>query len=120
MINTISSIQQKLVSPEGGVYRYKMDSYYGGGQWVLLTAWLGWVEYKIGQHDRAEKRLAWIENQADENDWLPEQVPNHLLAPQYFNEWVDKWGEIAKPLLWSHAMYMILYKTLNSNRNVEV
>lgn len=115
MINTISSIQQKLVSPEGGVYRYEKDSYYGGGQWILLTAWLGWVECKIGQHNQAEKRLVWIEKQADENNWLPEQVPQDLLAPYYYDEWLDNWGEIAKPLLWSHAMYIILYKTLYSS-----
>jgi GH15 family glucan-1,4-alpha-glucosidase len=120
MINTISSIQQKLVSPDGGVYRYKRDSYYGGGQWVLLTAWLGWVECKIGQHDLAGKRLEWIEKQTDENDWLPEQVPHNLLAPKSYNKWLDNWGEIAKPLLWSHAMYMILYLTLNPPRNFEV
>jgi hypothetical protein len=24
------------------VRRYLGDSYYGGGNWILLTAWLGW------------------------------------------------------------------------------
>ena len=120
VINTIISIQKELVSNEGGVYRYEKDTYYGGGQWILLTAWLGWVECKIGQHNLAGKRLEWIEKQADENDWLPEQVPHNLLAPKFYKKWLNNWGEIAKPLLWSHAMYMILYKTLNYSRSFEV
>ena len=113
MMNTITSIQKELVSSDGGVYRYRNDTYYGGGQWILLTAWLGWVESKIGQDDLAVKRLIWIEKQADENGWLPEQVSNNLLAPQFYAEWLKNWGGIAKPLLWSHAMYIILFKTLN-------
>lgn len=113
LMNTINSIQKELISSDGGVYRYKDDTYYGGGQWILLTAWLGWVERKIGQYDLAEKRLVWIEKQADENGWLPEQVPKDLLAPQFYAKWQKNWGEIAKPLLWSHAMYMILFTALN-------
>jgi len=71
------------------------------------------VEYEIGQRDLAEKRLEWIERQADENGWLPEQVSQHLLSPAHYPQWLAKWGDVAKPLLWSHAMYIILYKTLN-------
>jgi len=113
LINTISSIQRELVSSEGGVYRYMKDTYYGGGQWILLTAWLGWVECENGQRKLAEERLEWVEKQTDENGWLPEQTPRHLLSPAHYPQWLAKWGDIAKPLLWSHAMYMILYKTLN-------
>lgn len=50
----------------------------------------------------------WIEEQADENGYLPEQVPYHLNNEVYYPYWVNKWGNIAKPLLWSHAMYLVL------------
>ena len=35
---------------------------------------------------------------------MPEQVDGHLLTPARFDEWVDRWGTVAQPLLWSHAM----------------
>jgi len=117
LINTISSIRKELVSPGGGIYRYMKDTYYGGGQWILLTAWLGWVECENGQRRLAEKRLEWVEKQADENGWLPEQTPQHLLSPTHYPQWLAKWGDIAKPLLWSHAMYMILYQSLHAQES---
>ena len=33
---------------DGGVRRYKEDTYYGGGAWPLLTAWLGWYRASQG------------------------------------------------------------------------
>ena len=39
---------------------------------------------------------------------MPEQVSGHLLAPGSFDEWVERWGPVASPLLWSHAMFVIL------------
>jgi len=60
--------------------------------------------------------LSWIEKQADEDGNLPEQVPNNLNDPDYYPIWIQKWGEIAKPLLWSHAMYLILDKELEEQR----
>jgi len=39
---------------------------------------------------------------------LPEQVAENLNAPSYYPTWVERWGEIASPLLWSHAKYIIL------------
>ena len=33
-----------LVSPGGGVHRHLDDVYYGGGEWLLLTAMLGLAE----------------------------------------------------------------------------
>jgi isomaltose glucohydrolase len=39
---------------------------------------------------------------------MPEQVPDHLLAPSERQAWIDRWGPVAHPLLWSHAMYLRL------------
>lgn len=92
----------------GGVHRFRADVFYGGGQWPLLSALLGWNLAVAGDRDRALGYLRWIAEQADERSDLPEQVGHHLLAPQTRAEWVERWGEIALPLLWSHGMYLIL------------
>jgi GH15 family glucan-1,4-alpha-glucosidase len=112
MASTVQTIKKTLLSHGGGVYRFLKDSYYGGGEWILLTAWLGWVESLSGDALAAKKRLAWIEDQVNGKGWLPEQVEGHLLAPEYLQHWQELWGKSATPLLWSHAMYIILYKTM--------
>lgn len=110
IVATIQRIETELRA--GGVHRYRGDSYYGGGEWVLLTAWLGcyWVER--GDLDRARELLDWVEAQADESGRFPEHVPQNLYQPEYYQIWRERWGDIAKPLLWSHAKYLILRKKL--------
>lgn len=110
MVKTLARLKQTLLSPHGGVYRYAADTYYGGGEWILLAAWLGWVEALAGDRESALQRLAWVAAQADENGWLPEQVNQHCLHPQRYAEWVSRWGRVATPLLWSHAMVIILHQ----------
>lgn len=110
--NTVDSIEKKLLEPEGGVHRYPEDTYYGGGEWIILTAWLAWHYIEIGRKEEALRLIEWIESTADRRGNLPEQVSHHLLAPKYYEYWVKKWGPIAKPLLWSHAMYIVLYEKL--------
>ena len=109
---TIARIEKDLYRPEGGVYRYLADSYYGGGEWPLLAAWLGWAFAEAGQMNRAIALLRWVEAQADTTGYLPEQVSGHVLVPDYLPHWEAKWGPVAKPLLWSHAMYLILCEEL--------
>jgi GH15 family glucan-1,4-alpha-glucosidase len=109
---TVKAIERDLRAPGGGVYRFKVDTYYGGGEWLLLSAWLGWYYAQCGERSAAQELLTWIEQQADGNGNLPEQVSGHVLAPDYVDPWIRKWGPIASPLLWSHAMYIILAKAL--------
>ncbi|KAA3665498.1 MAG: glycoside hydrolase family 15 protein [Chloroflexi bacterium] len=111
---TIAQLETDLLRPGGGVYRYLGDTYYGGGEWVVLGAWLGWHYAKNGQIEQAKALKNWIEAQADENGDLPEQVSDHLLAPDRFAEWHERWGPIAKPLSWSHAMYLILCEEIKA------
>jgi len=111
---TVSKIERDLVHG-GGTHRYALDTYYGGGEWTLLSAWLGWYHAEAGDLARARRYLAWVEAQADENDHLPEQVSTHMLFPDRFAEWKTRWGPIAGPLLWAHAMYLILYEKLYSS-----
>jgi GH15 family glucan-1,4-alpha-glucosidase len=109
---TVARVEADLHRPGGGVYRYLADSYYGGGEWLLLAAWLGWYYAEAGEQERAKALLDWIETQADPNGDLPEQVSGHLLAPAYYPEWEARWGAVASPLLWSHAMYVVLQHCL--------
>ncbi len=104
---TIRRIEVDLVR-DHGVYRYADDTYYGGGQWLLLAAFLGWHYFEVGRVDDAQAALAWVVGQSTDGDELPEQVPAHLLAPDRRQEWVDRWGPVACPLLWSHAMFLTL------------
>jgi len=54
--------------------------------------------------------------QADADGSLPEQVSGHLLHPVRLAEWQESWGPVARPLLWSHAMYLNLHGELRANR----
>ena len=92
-----------LISPGGGVHRHLDDVYYGGGEWLLLTAMLG-----LAEPERGEERLEWIAAHATPEGRLPEQSQDHLLHPETYDAWVAKWGEPPRPLLWSHAMFLIL------------
>jgi isomaltose glucohydrolase len=87
----------------GGVHRHRDDVYYGGGEWLLLTALLG-----LAEPERAPDCLDWIAAHATPAGELPEQVQDHLLAPERYEPWVRKWGRPACPLLWSHAMFLAL------------
>jgi GH15 family glucan-1,4-alpha-glucosidase len=109
---TVQRIEQTLCRGGGGVHRYPTDTYFGGGEWLLLTAWLGWYEALTGRKDEARARLAWIEAQATPAGEMPEQVPASLVDPNYYQPWVQRWGEPATPLLWSHANYLILRSAL--------
>ncbi|WP_026874371.1 glycoside hydrolase family 15 protein [Jiangella gansuensis] len=104
---TVSAVADRL-SVDGGVHRYAADTFYGGGQWPLLTAFLGWNHAAAGRTDEAWASLRWIAAQATPAGDLPEQVGHHLLAPQREQEWIERWGTVATPLLWSHGMYLIL------------
>lgn len=111
MLATAAKIEADLYHG-AGVKRYAKDTYYGGGDWVLLAAWKGWFDLMNGERQKAEAVCTWIESVANSSGQLPEQVPLALIDSSYYSEWVDRWGEIAKPLLWSHAMYLILMNAL--------
>lgn len=117
VLATVQAIETDLHRPGGGVYRYRNDVYYGGGEWLLLTAWLGWYYAKTGAIERAEALCEWIEAQADTDGCLAEQVNDHPLAPEHYQPWLQKWGPVANPLLWSHAMYIILVDAIQQAKS---
>ena len=106
--NTIHRVESELVSTTGGVYRYKDDSYYGGGEWPILTALLGLCYAKLGRIDDAQRTLKWCMEATQSNGWVPEQQAKHLLFPDMYAHWVERWGQPANPLLWSQAMSILL------------
>jgi GH15 family glucan-1,4-alpha-glucosidase len=98
------------------VHRHLEDEYYGGGEWLLLTAMLGLAYIDQDRIDDARSCLAWIERHAAGNGDLPEQSQDNLLRPDRYQTWVDTWGEPPSPLLWSHAMYLRLHHALRDRR----
>ncbi len=109
---TLARIERDVHRPGGGVYRYRDDVYYGGGEWILLAAWLAWAYIELGRLAEARELMAWIEAQATPDGALPEQVSDHLLHPDRYAEWERRWGKVASPLLWSHGMYLVIASLL--------
>jgi GH15 family glucan-1,4-alpha-glucosidase len=93
-----------------GYHRHRDDEYYGGGEWPVLAGLAGWARAASGLD--AAPQLAWIEAQSDRNGALPEQSGDRL-RPDLYRTWVERWGPPAVPLLWSHAMYLILATLLS-------
>lgn len=107
---TVAEVTRQLAP--AGVYRYLSDTYYGGGEWILLAGLLGWHHAVAGDRPRARQLLDWMLAQADGDLRLPEQVATRALHPDRIGEWERRWGPSASPLLWSHAMYLTLASEL--------
>jgi GH15 family glucan-1,4-alpha-glucosidase len=104
---TIAAVEHDLVR-DGGTFRYLGDTFFGGGQWPLLSCMLGQAHLAAGDHTRARELLEWAASTADDDGMLPEQVDRHLNDPAFVQRWVDRWGPVARPLVWSHAMFLRL------------
>jgi len=107
IVSTIATIKRDLVGPSGGVYRYLGDTYYGGGEWLLLASSLAWHDTVAGDSGDADQLRRWVRAQATAVRDLPEQVTDHAQDPAMVDPWIERWGPVANPLLWSHAMYLI-------------
>jgi len=114
MVKTVEAIEKLRHSEDGGVHRYHKDTFYGGGEWLLLTSYLGWYYVHAGKHTKASELLRWVEGCARENGDLPEQVSDYLNADHMLDHWESKWGEVACPLLWSHGAYLTLHAHMNA------
>ena len=81
MAATAADVQESL-DLDGGIRRYGADTYYGGGAWPLLTAWLGW--YRSSTGDRSVRNGAppgWS-TAYDGAGHLPEQVGGEHRDPE--------------------------------------
>lgn len=108
VLGTMEVIKKELRNPTGGVKRYIGDTYYGGGDWVLLEGLLAWNEARVGNRDFWDESREWISSIADSNFLLPEQILDHVQSPTMVLPWEKRWGSSANPLLWSHAMYLLM------------
>ena len=93
------------IERELGYHRHPDDEYYGGGEWPILAAFIGWARCVLGRDASAQR--GWIEESATDDGALPEQLGEQL-RPDRYGPWVERWGNSASPLLWSHAMYLTL------------
>ncbi|NUT38711.1 MAG: hypothetical protein HOV86_01890 [Thermoactinospora sp.] len=110
-VATVAEVERQLAA-DGGVHRFRADTFYGGGRWVLLAGFLGLNHAAAGRRAEALRYLDWMAAQADAAGELPEQVSDVLLAPPRLQEWLQRWGPVAQPLLWSHGMYLMLADAL--------
>ncbi|MDR2895205.1 MAG: glycoside hydrolase family 15 [Propionibacteriaceae bacterium] len=109
---TIKAVETELCV-DGGVYRFRADTFFGGGRWPLLSCFLGLAELAAGDRPTAQHLLDWALSTAAVNGDLPEQVDGgSLLSPEHRQAWIDRWGPVAQPLLWSHAMVLRLAQAL--------
>lgn len=113
IVATVERVESDLLS-DGGLRRYDGDTFYGGGAWVLLTAWLGWHYARTDRRAEAEQKLAWVDSRRNKTGHLPEQVLVSDSHSLFFRYWTEKWGTAASPLLWSHAMRLLLAAELAS------
>jgi GH15 family glucan-1,4-alpha-glucosidase len=114
MLRTLLRIEKDLLAATGGLHRHVEDVYYGGGAWVLLDLWRAWYYAELGQYDTARHIIAWVMTTADAEGNLPEQVNTAMLAPEHYAPWVAERGEIANPLLWTHAMILVVCHRLGN------
>lgn len=115
---TIAAIEGQLTI-RNGVHRYLADTYYGGGQWPLLSCFLGLAQEAAGNRPRARELLDWSASTARGGLELPEQSEANLLDAEHLQPWTDRWGPSASPLLWSHAMFIRLAIALALARHPE-
>ncbi len=108
---TLNAIEHSLVVG-GGVHRYLEDEYYGGGLWTVLAGALACAQAHTDPI-RADEVLSWIEAETDIKGHLGEQTPSSLRHPESLDPWIERWGQPAKPLLWSHAMYLLATSALD-------
>lgn len=104
---TVAAIEQDL-AVDRGVHRFAADTFFGGGQWPLLSCFVGLAHESLGHNDEASEYREWAASTARDDLAMPEQVDWHLLDPSYQPQWIEKWGSVATPLLWSHAMLLRL------------
>jgi GH15 family glucan-1,4-alpha-glucosidase len=113
---TAARVREKLLV-NGGVKRYLEDVYYGGGKWIVQTCWLGWFDVLAGNLDEAKQLLEWSEEHSTENLLFPEQVLEDLNFPEHADVWKkNNWANSPTPLLWAHAMYLILVDALGLSK----
>lgn len=105
---TVEGIRGELASPTGGIRRYRGDTYFGGNPWILLTAWLGWHDRLGGNEFGYVAARNWVLDHAAKGGDLPEQILHEPQDAAFVGPWLERWGPVANPLLWSHAKFILM------------
>lgn len=105
---TVERIRNELASPTGGIRRYRGDTYFGGNPWLLLTAWLGWHDRLMGDDLGHAAARNWVLDHASKGGDLPEQILHEPQDAAFVGPWLERWGPVANPLLWSHAKFILM------------
>ncbi|MFA6908524.1 MAG: glycoside hydrolase family 15 protein [Patescibacteria group bacterium] len=106
MVNTVAMMEKRLVN-QGGVHRFEFDyfdsegsSQEGGGAWPLLNCWMAIYWHTRGNNKKAHQYFDWVvEHSKKFRGFLPEQFFDDFRIGIY-------------PLVWSHAMFVIVAKKL--------
>jgi GH15 family glucan-1,4-alpha-glucosidase len=108
MLATVERLRSELASPTGGIRRYRGDTYFGGNPWLLLTAWLGWHDRLVGDELGHAAARNWVLDHATKGGDLPEQILHEPQDAAFVGPWLERWGPVANPLLWSHAKFILM------------
>ena len=130
MVDTAKVIDQllKIETPNGPTWhRYNQDRYGEhadgspfdgsgiGRGWPLLSAERGHFELAAGRLSSAKRMAAAVEGFANESGLIPEQVWDSANVPEHGLYWGRPSGS-AMPLVWAHAEYLKLRRSLNDGR----
>ncbi len=130
ILNTVKVIDAllKVETPFGPAWhRYNGDGYgeYGDGSpfdgrgigraWPLLTAERGCYELARGRKDQAESLLHALEDFSNEGGMIPEQIWDRPDVPER-ELFFGRPSGSAMPLVWAHAEYVKLCRSLHDGR----
>jgi glucoamylase len=130
ILNTVKVIDAllKVETPNGPAWhRYNGDEYgeYGNGApfdgkgigraWPLLTGERGCYELALGRREKAESLLDALENSANEGGMIPEQIWDSPDIPER-ELFFGRPSGAAMPLVWAHAEYVKLCRSLHEGR----
>jgi glucoamylase len=130
IVNTVKCIDAclKIATPYGPAWRRYMEDQYGehadgspfdgsgtGRAWPLLTGERAHYELAAGREEEAEKLLDAMAAFANEGGLLPEQIWDGPDIPER-ELYLGRPSGSAMPLVWAHAEYVKLRRSLREGR----
>ena len=119
LARTVGVIEER-VTFEGGLRRYRGDTYFGSGAWPVLTASLGCHHAAAGDAEAACRARDWVEAHFDDEGRLGEQFGGERRDEEHYKQWVERWGPPAADLTWSHAMYVVLCAAIDTDVSAQL
>ena len=106
MIETVNAMEKNIVV-KGGVHRFQFDYYdgegsaqEGAGAWPILNFWMS-AYYALRKNQKKSREYyMWVVDRIKDDYLIPEQI-------------FSDFREGIRPLVWSHAMFIIASKFLH-------